>query len=136
MRVAPSDARPLERSSSTHPSTLRHSMDNPVIRTPLLTAMLDSAQTVDHVEVVQIALGVNQQAGLHLHPCPVVGVVISGSILFQLEGQTAHLLHAGDAFFEPAHARVSHFDAQDQGATFIAQYLLGPGEHELITMLQ
>jgi hypothetical protein len=45
------------------------------------------------------------------------------------------VLKAGDAFFEPANTKILHFDAQEHGATFIAYYLLGAGETELIKML-
>jgi hypothetical protein len=36
----------------------------------------------------------NQQPGAHIHPCPVVGNIISGSILFQIEGQPVQTLKA------------------------------------------
>jgi len=34
------------------------------------------------------------------------------------------VLRAGDDFFEPANTRIPHFDAQEQGASFVAHYLL------------
>jgi quercetin dioxygenase-like cupin family protein len=66
----------------------------------------------------------------------VVGVIIEGSILFQVEREPACTLKPGDAFFEPADTRVPHFDAQEQGASFVAYYLLGADENELIEMLE
>ena len=59
-----------------------------------------------------------------------------GRIHFQLEGQPETLLGPGDAFLEPAGARVARFDAaaEGDGARFIAFYLL-TGENELITLL-
>lgn len=107
-----------------------------IVRRPLLTASLEGAKTVDRVEIKQITLTAHQATGLHVHPCPTVGHVIEGRILFQVEGQPARVLRTGDAFYEPANARILHFDnAGEEPTTFIVYYLLGPDEHELITML-
>src|SRR5262249_26863004 len=78
-----------------------------------------------------------QQTGLHLHTCPVVGYVARAPVLFQIEGEPPRTLKEGDAFHEPAGARILHFDnASDRDPlTFIAFYLLGPDDRELITML-
>jgi quercetin dioxygenase-like cupin family protein len=109
--------------------------NDPVVRTPLLTASLAGAGAVERVEVMQIRMSPGLASGLHLHPCPVVGVVTEGSVLFQVEGREARVLEPGDAFYEPANVNVPHFDALEHGATFVAHYLLAPGEHELIRML-
>lgn len=106
-----------------------------VIRTLLLTAAMVGGTHVERVEIHRIELAPRQRTGLHLHRCPVVGVVMRGSIFFALDGEPGRVLEAGDAFYEPADTHVLHFDARDEGATFVAYYLLGPGEHELITML-
>lgn len=47
-------------------------------------------------------------------------------------------LKAGDAFFEPANTKILHFDNASaiEPMTFIAFYLLGKGEDELIRMLE
>ncbi|MGH7068087.1 MAG: hypothetical protein ACREEU_09935 [Acetobacteraceae bacterium] len=47
-------------------------------------------------------------------------------------------LHEGDAFYEPAGTTILHFDnaSERESLTFIAFYLLGSGEHELIRMLE
>lgn len=108
----------------------------PVVRTPLLTAVLEGAPTVERVEVKRVELGPNLASGAHLHPCPVVGVVTEGSVYFQIDGEPARVLHPGDAFYEPANVRVLHFDAQGQGATFLANYLLQSPDQELIRMLE
>jgi len=107
----------------------------PVVRTPLLTAGIAGLKTVERVEIHRIKLAPNVQVGLHMHPCPVVGIVTHGSILFEVAGQPPRVLHAGDAFFEPANTNIPHFDAQQDGATFVAHYLLGPAETELIRIL-
>jgi hypothetical protein len=66
-----------------------------------------------------------------------VGYVSSGTIRFQIAGQPEAILEAGTAFHEPAGAEITHFDnASDrQHATFVACYLLPPGEARLIEML-
>jgi quercetin dioxygenase-like cupin family protein len=107
-----------------------------IIRRDLLTAALGAGTTVANVEIKEVTLGPRVPAPLHLHPCPVVGVILEGTIAYQREGQPVQLLHPGDAFYEPAGARVAHFDnVGDAPAKFTACYLLGPGEHELIRVL-
>ncbi len=106
-----------------------------IIRRVLLTAALAGGKQVDRVEAQSVTLPARRQAGLHLHPCPVVGLVTQGRILFQVEGEEGRVLQAGDAFLEPAGARVPHFDALDETATFVAFYLLGADDRELIRML-
>lgn len=107
-----------------------------IVRKPLLTALIDSQKTVDRVEVKELRFSAQQKSGLHLHPCPVIGYIAEGTILFQAEGQPAEVLKGGDAFFEPANTKIIHFDAQDQPVKFIAYYLLGEDDHELIQMLE
>lgn len=107
-----------------------------IVRRHLLTAIIDAQKTVDRVEIKEVSLAAREQTGLHLHPCPVVGYITEGLILFQIEGQSITDLKPGDAFFEPANTRVSHFDnGTEEPARFIACYLLGPDDRELITML-
>ena len=109
----------------------------PIVRHQLLRAELDGAQAVDRVEVARIELRPAQETGRHRHPCPVAGYVISGTIRFQVAGEAEAILSAGDAFFEPPDAEIAHFDnASDrEPATFVACYLLPPGEERLIEML-
>jgi quercetin dioxygenase-like cupin family protein len=108
-----------------------------VQRKSLLTAALAAGKLVQHVEVKQIELAPGQAVGLHRHPCPVMGYVAAGTIQFQIRGQPAQYLRAGDGFFEPEHVEIAHFDnaSADEPATFIAFYLLGADETELIEML-
>jgi quercetin dioxygenase-like cupin family protein len=108
-----------------------------IVRKELLTAALAGRKDVARVEIKQIDFAPSQQTGLHRHPCPVVGYVAHGSIRFQVEGQPAQLLAAGSAFFEPAGAKVVRFDnaSSDAPATFVAFYLLGPDDRQIIEML-
>lgn len=109
----------------------------PIARTALLNATLQAATEIERVEVARVELAPAQPAGLHLHPCPVVGWVVAGVIRFQVADGPAVTLQAGDAFFEPANVPIPHFDnsSETEAAVFIACYLLAPGEQRLIEML-
>jgi quercetin dioxygenase-like cupin family protein len=107
-----------------------------VVRHDLLTAGISPARLVANAAVKQVILPPHCPTGLHLHPCPVVGVLLEGEILFQLEGGPAQILHPGDAVYEPADARVLHFDnIGDHPAVLTACYLLAPEQHDLIRLL-
>jgi quercetin dioxygenase-like cupin family protein len=108
-----------------------------IYRRPLLSAIIDGNKSIDRVEIKKIAFEPGQQSGLHRHPCPVVGYVAKGSIRFQVDGEPERTLKEGDAFFEPANTTILHFDNASTGApaTFIAFYLVGPADRELIEML-
>jgi quercetin dioxygenase-like cupin family protein len=108
-----------------------------IIRKDLLTALIGD-RSVGRVEIKQIDFAPNQKGGLHLHPCPVVGYVAHGTILFQIEGQPPKSLPEGSAFFEPAHTKIVHFDnaSSTDPATFVAFYLLGKDDQKLIEMLE
>lgn len=109
-----------------------------ILREPLLEAALEGSPTVERVKVARIELRPLQETGLHFHPCPVVGLITAGSIRFQIEGGPPSLLRGGDAFFEPANTRMAHFDnaSETEPATFVACYLLPPGEERLIESLE
>ena len=113
------------------------SADAGIVRVPLLEAALAPRPEIGHVRAARIELGPQQEAGRHRHPCDVVGYVAGGTIRFQVEGEGERILHAGDAFHEPAGAPIAHFDnaSAEEPATFIAFYLLPPGEDTLIEML-
>lgn len=109
----------------------------PVVREALLGASLPAETEIARIEVARIELAPGQPAGLHRHPCPVVGWVVAGEIRFQVADGPVVTLRAGDAFFEPANVRIPHFDnsSESDAAVFIACYLLPPGEDRLIEML-
>jgi quercetin dioxygenase-like cupin family protein len=105
-------------------------------RKPLMTAALRNAKSIHRVEIKEIELAPGQKTGAHLHRCPVVGYVVAGSILFRIDGRPPMKLEAGDAFYEPVDAKVLHFDNTGEvRAKFVAFYLMGRDDHELITML-
>jgi quercetin dioxygenase-like cupin family protein len=104
-------------------------------RKELLKAELGH-RSITNVDVREITLEPGQQAGKHLHPCSVVGYIVSGTVLFQIEGHPAQTLSAGSAFHEPAGETILHFDnvSTTEPMTFIACYLLD-GTQDLIQML-
>ena len=71
----------------------------PPVRQILLDAGLGAA-TVDRVQVARIELAPGQPAGLHRHPCPVIGCVLAGTIRFQVAGEAETILRPGDAFHD------------------------------------
>lgn len=109
-----------------------------IVRKDLLTAIIAGGKDVNRVEVKRIDFAPSQKGGLHFHPCPVVGYVATGTILFQIEGGPVTSLHAGSVFFEPANIKIVHFDnaSPQEPATFVAFYLLGKDDQKLIEMLE
>ncbi len=71
-----------------------------------------------------------------MHPCPVVGLVLT-CIRFQLAGEPDSILATAEPFFEPPGTLIPYSDrvAGTDPAMFIASYLLAPGECQLIEVL-
>lgn len=107
-----------------------------VRREDVLLAMLDK-ETVSKVDIKKIVLPPGLAAGRHLHPCPVVGYIVSGRVLFQVEGEEKKVLKKGDAFYEPKNKTILHFDnaSPDEPLEFMAFYLK-EGDEALIQMLE
>jgi quercetin dioxygenase-like cupin family protein len=105
-----------------------------IVRKQLLAVPLDN-KTVTSVEVREIDFEPGQETGRHRHPCPVVGYIVQGAAIVQVEGQAEQRLEAGSAFYEPAGAVMRFDNASSSGPLkFIAYYLLN-GAQELIEML-
>jgi quercetin dioxygenase-like cupin family protein len=104
-------------------------------RKQLLTAIL-GARNVTSVDVREISLEPGQQTGRHLHPCTVLGYIVEGTAIYQIEGEVTQILPAGSAFYEPAETVIANFGNKSNSVplTFIALYLLD-GEQDLIKML-
>ena len=113
-------------------------MSADIVRVPLLDAALERQSEIGQVRSARIELAAAQETGRHRHPCDVVGYIAAGTIRFEVEGEEEQTLRAGDAFHEPAGAPIAHFDnaAAHEPASFIAFYLLPPGEDTLIEMLE
>ena len=104
-------------------------------RKQLLKALLHN-RNVTAVDVREITLDPGQQSGRHLHPCAVLGYIVSGTAVYQIEGESEQTLPAGSAFHEPAGTVIANFGNASNSVpmTFVAFYLLD-GDQELITML-
>jgi quercetin dioxygenase-like cupin family protein len=104
-------------------------------RKELLTAVLDNRR-VTSVDVREVRLEAGQQGGRHLHPCAVLGYIVEGTAVYEIEGEGVQTLPAGSAFYEPAEKVIANFgNASDsEPMTFVAFYLKD-GEQELIRML-
>ena len=104
-------------------------------RKQILQAVLGN-RNVTTADVREIRLEPGQQSGRHLHPCAVLGYIVAGTAVYQVEGQAEEILSAGSAFYEAANTVIANFgNASDSEAmVFVAFYLLD-GEQELIRML-
>lgn len=101
-----------------------------VTRTDLLDAIVN--QKVSIVEIKQITMAEGQEAPKHLHPCPMVGYVLSGDVLFQIEGEQSKIIKEGEAFYEPRNRTILHFDnASNKPLTFVAFYLKEEDEENI-----
>ena len=67
-------------------------------------------RNVVKVEVGDFHFFPGQLAPVHTHAAPAIGYVSKGAIYYQVEGQAAQILKAGDAFYEPVGPRILHFD--------------------------
>ena len=107
---------------------------NGIARIHLLTGSFDAH--IDRIEAHRITLQPAQQAGRHSHPGGVIGYVVEGDIIFEIDGHPATRLRSGSAFYEPPGVVITRFDnASDvAAATFIAFYPLF-GEQALISMV-
>src|SRR3982751_6637081 len=96
---------------------------NEITRRALQPALMD--QKVKTVEIQEISFPAGQTAPKHLHPCPVVGYIKSGTVLFQIEGEDSVMLPEGSAFYEPKNKVILHFDnaSKNKPLSFIAFYL-------------
>lgn len=105
----------------------------PITRETLFQAHLQPIKETDRVEIRRIRIAPGFAAGLHVHNGPVVGSILEGSAYYQIEGEPTSTLRPGDVFFEPEGARIARFDAGEDGVTFLAYFLLSPGqEAELV----
>ena len=107
-------------------------MPDPISREVLLDVAVQPAKDTHHIEVRRIRIVPGHAAGLHVHNGPVVGSIVEGSVVFQLDGSPLSVLEPGDVFFEPDGARIARFDAGEDGVTFLAYFLLGAGEEPQI----
>jgi quercetin dioxygenase-like cupin family protein len=112
-----------------------HMSSQTIQRKELLTAVL-GGRRVTTADIREIRLEAGQQTGRHLHACAVLGYVVEGTAVYQIEGETEQTLPAGSAFYEPAGVVIANFGnaSGTEPLTFVAFYLKD-GDQELITML-
>jgi quercetin dioxygenase-like cupin family protein len=105
-------------------------------RKKLLQVSLDDWKTTS-VDVRSLEFAPGQQTGVHFHPCPVVGYIVEGEAILQIDGQAEQRLEKGSAFHEPAGVKIARFDnaSSERPLHFVAMYLL-QGEQSLIEMLE
>ena len=108
--------------------TAEPSAQQPMTRTILSDFRLPEVKATDRVQVREIRIIPSQPAGLHVHNGPVFGSTTAGSVVYQVEGQPESVLQAGDVFYEPEGERIARFDAQEDGVTFLAYFLLSRGQ--------
>ena len=108
---------------------------NEIVRRVLLTQSIPE-KTVRTVDIREISFDPGQAAGYHKHPCPVIGVILEGEALFQVEGEKEQNLRTGYAFYEPENSPILHFDNASgvNQMKFVACYLIN-NETQLIEML-
>jgi quercetin dioxygenase-like cupin family protein len=110
--------------------------DQPITRTVRLDVRLPQVKPTGRVEIREITIRPGQAAGGHVHNGPVVGSIMAGSAVYQIEGQAATVLRPGDVFYEPEGEHIARFDAEGDGVTFLAYFLLEPGQDAQLTMLE
>lgn len=110
-------------------------MKQEVTRKDLLSVYLN--QSVSNIESKEVIIPAGGKGAYHSHPCPVVGYIVSGEVLFQIEGQPEEIIKEGGAFYEPKNTPIMHFDnaSETEPLTFIAFYLREENE-DFITMLK
>jgi quercetin dioxygenase-like cupin family protein len=106
--------------------------EQPMTREVLLDARLSETLAAERVQVRRIQILAGHAAGQHVHNGPVVGSIVEGSVLFQVEGENEIILRPGDVFFEPADVPIAHFDARNEDVTFLAYFLLTAGQEPML----
>jgi quercetin dioxygenase-like cupin family protein len=118
------------------PTSEQPTAEAPVTREVVFDARFDRAKATARVEVRRIRMLAGVAAGLHVHNTPVVGTILSGSAVYQIEGGSEQVLEAGDFFYEPEDARIARFDALDEGVEFLGYFLVAEGDEAVLTPLE
>ena len=108
------------------------SREQPLIREVVLDVQLPQTTPTSRVQVRRIRMLPDYPAGLHIHNGPVVGSILEGSVVYQVEGEAQSVLGPGDVFYEQEGARIARFDAGAKGVTFLAYFLLRAGQEPAI----
>lgn len=116
-------------------STVDTKAQNKIERNELQNVNIGKRE-ISNVKIVEIGFQAGQKAPYHKHPCPIVGQILSGTCLIQIEGEEPKILKSGDTFYEPAETPVIHFDnySDSEPMKFVAYYLTN-GEKRLVEIL-
>ena len=107
--------------------------EQPVTRAELLAVSLTKPSIAERIVTQRIEMAAGTTGQKHYHPVPVVGYVVAGAIAFQIEGQETQVLHAGDAFYEPADVVVVRWESVGTTrAVFVANYIATEDNNELL----
>ena len=112
-----------------------NSFSKPVSREDILATNLLSSKIVSSIRGQEIELPENTTPGAHTHPCPVIGYILEGTVIYQIKGGVAKTLNAGDSFYEPENTIISRFESQDKPVKFIAYYLMQDDNKPLVKMV-
>jgi quercetin dioxygenase-like cupin family protein len=131
----PTTQTPPPQSSAARSANTQASAQPPILRKQLMLAHF-APRPISRVDIREINLAPGQKGPLHKHPCPVVGYIVSGTIYFQVKGDSARILGAGDPFYEPAGTVITHFDNASPAvpAKFVLNYLMNT-EKQFIILL-
>ena len=112
-------------------------MINTVKRKELLNAIIHGGKQVNMVKIQEVVMDVGIDAPLHLHPCPTMGIVLEGEIIYQGENEEGKILRIGDAFYEPANAHILKFNnCGSIPAKFAVFYLLEKCDDKTIEIIE
>ena len=108
-----------------------------VTREPLATYQVQPAKPVGWVQVKKLTITPGGKTRFHTHPGPVVSYVVQGTLIVKVKGEAEKTYKPGDAIFEPGNTVIEKFDngSATEPAVFIANYLLGPDDKEIIHFL-
>ena len=110
--------------------------ESPISRVVVLDQHLPEPLPVQHVEVRRITIEPHTALGAHVHNGPVFGNIVSGSAVYQQGADDEpQVLHPGDVFYEPAVDRISRFDTEDEGVTFLAYFPLTAGQDATLDLI-
>ena len=101
------------------------------VPSPLKVMEIDfEARAVAKADLGYFRFVPGQVAPVHHHLAPAIGLVSSGRIIYQAEGEQARILDEGEAFYEPAGPSILRFDnmSATEPAVFIDFSLQREGE--------